>query len=1022
MSTDNKNITFWFARKPLFGSTGSLIHGRVEFLKLVLIVIIAMTRISVTAEDIFVGGQLEEDETWTKENTYIVFKDLRIPEGISLTIQAGVTVKIDQGRGIFVLGGTMTVDGRQGEMIDSVNFFANHVSRLDGWKWKGISYIGVSGEGLNKIAYAKIIDAEIAVGITASEEVIVENSSIIYNQHLGVRLLNSKNCQITYCLLQNNYDGIEMIAEEGRQTSGNIVRSCILKNFNHNIYMSKASGGMFMNNLVESNIIEGSNNGIWMDNGGGASFGKNTITKNVFVANGSGAGYGLLLALDSITVTNNIFWKNHIAIFYDPFTGGSYVANNSSYRDDNGILLTRGSVENQFLNNTFSINEYTVYTLDENAGIIFSHNNIFAKPGQEEIIINKYPYDVSISSNFWNTTSDSDIEKMIWDHSDDPTSGAVNFKPILQDADTTNPVSPPMDVIKQLVDGQVKLSWSSNPENDIRAYKVYDGGFENYAFSNATEAGNDTVFFLSSDDIYDSIAVTALDHTINPVDAQVMGHESPFAFATIYPYAGNDDVVCKKNSAFRVSEATIPFEHQSFNWSSGGDGNFSDVAVLEPVYYPGPADLLLREVVLTLEVLKDGVVQTDHLTLNIIDDPFVFAGNDTVIFAGSDIELLTALAQYQETNKWLTGGDGVFNNDTLVNAIYTPGNGDMALGEVELVLEARSVCGTVTDTLRLVIEPFFSIEGKLWFNDNPVQDAVVLAVIDIEDAARATDIADAGVDGFFRFDRLVEGNYSLYAVPDTALTNGTVPGYYANNLRWQDAHYFQLNADIFDVDIMLPSLDYVLPHGEGSVSGYFILPETNLFSEDIFCNSFFEMDDKSDFCNGGLSNITVFLYNSTGTKLLDYTLTDKNGNFYFNNLPFGNFTIDAEKAGYLTTASSVITLSPGHKHETGVVLELSGKKIGIHSSANTSGNILLAVYPNPAKHFIHIPIPENTNGATSVRIYNSFGQMVMQNELPAGNNPLQDHFKLDISPLNAGVYFGRMVQKGATSGFTFLKE
>ena len=780
---------FWNVQILLHTFALSFVGVRMKFLKLVLIVIVAFSGFSVAAQDSLVGGALTENTEWTNDYTYIVFNDLRIPEGITLTIEAGVTVKIDQGRGIFVLGGNMTVDGQQDDIIDSVKFIPNHLSRLDGWKWKGISFIGAGGTGLNGISFTSIEDAEIAVEIIESEKLIIEDCRIENNQNLGIRLVNSKDCLIARCLFQNNYDGIEMVAADTKETTGNDVTNCIFKNFNHNIYMLKSEGGKFMNNLVEGNLIEGSNNGIWMDNGGGASYGSNTINRNIFVANGSEVGYGILLAQDSIKITNNIFWKNYITIFYDQNTSGSYVANNSSYQDDNGILITKGSVDNQFRNNTFSVNEYSFLVLDENSGITFSQNNIFAKPEQEKIIVNKNSGDINIASNFWNTTSESDIEKLIWDQNDDPASGTAFYKPVLPEADTTNPISPPNHVIKQLVDEQVKLSWSANPEKDFRAYKVYSGDFKNYSFSKAVETGIDTVFYLSQDDINDSIAVTALDAATNPVNAQVMGHESPFAFATIYPYAGNDDVVCKKNSTFRVSGATIPYEFQSINWTTAGDGNFNDNDVLEPFYFPGPADMQHGEVVLILSVLNTGVEKSDSLTLYIKDDPVVFAGNDTVIFADSELELLSALAQYQETTKWLSTGDGVFNNDTLVNTVYTPGLSDIEFGFVELVLVAGSECGTATDTLRLLIEPFFSIEGNLWHNNSPVQDAVILAVKDSEDAARTTDIADAEIDGHFKFDRLVGGNYYLYAVPDTSLTNGSVPGYYANNLRWQNAHF-----------------------------------------------------------------------------------------------------------------------------------------------------------------------------------------------------------------------------------------
>ena len=148
---------------------------------------------SAKAQDSLVGGTLEENQVWSNTYTYIVYKDLRIPEGIKLTIEPGVTIKVNQGRGIYVLGGTLTIDGLTVEKIDSVYFVANHTDRSQDWKWNGISFTGCSGSTLNYLSYVNIVDAEIAVDIYNSEQIIIKNSSLLDNQNIGVRIFNSKN-------------------------------------------------------------------------------------------------------------------------------------------------------------------------------------------------------------------------------------------------------------------------------------------------------------------------------------------------------------------------------------------------------------------------------------------------------------------------------------------------------------------------------------------------------------------------------------------------------------------------------------------------------------------------------------------------------------------------------------------------------------------------------------------------------------------------------------------------------------
>ncbi|HJN06478.1 MAG TPA: hypothetical protein QF480_07670, partial [Bacteroidales bacterium] len=58
-----------------------------------------------TSETIFVGGVMEESQTWTSDNTYIVYQDLIISGGVILSIKEGVVVKIDNALGIIVTNG-----------------------------------------------------------------------------------------------------------------------------------------------------------------------------------------------------------------------------------------------------------------------------------------------------------------------------------------------------------------------------------------------------------------------------------------------------------------------------------------------------------------------------------------------------------------------------------------------------------------------------------------------------------------------------------------------------------------------------------------------------------------------------------------------------------------------------------------------------------------------------------------------------------------------------------------------------
>lgn len=969
------------------------------------------------SETIFVGGLMEESETWTKDNVYIVYQDLIVPGGVFLSIEAGVLVKINYAMSIIVDDGVIKVDGSNS---DSVSFIPNHSSPGQTWKWSGLVIRNASVENKSYLKYARFLDAETAIKIENSYDVTVENSSIFNCQNLGVNIVNSNSCFLLNCTIGNNYDGIEILAGYLESSSDNVIYNCIIRNQNHNIYIFREEGGSCRNNLVLRNLIEDGNNGIWIDNSGGSVVSENIILENFILKNGAGVGFGLFLAHDSTVVSNNIFWENNIAIFSEDKGDNCIINNNSFYQNNWAIAIGAGSEGNKHLNNTFSLNKNEVLGIKETQNVVFSRNNLLNTEDFENIVINSTPFDLSISDNFWGTEDTARIDKLIYDGTDDPDLGKLTYIPFLQSIDTSNPISPPYKVVKQLVDNKVRISWHVNQESDLKGYSLYFGDYSNYSFSEEMEMGNDTLFIFENDvSIYNQFAVTAYDSAMVTNNSQVSGHESPFAFAVLYPYAGNDTIICQFTHELDIVNSNIPFEYQTISWSTAGDGLFSNTTILNPTYYPGSSDIQNGGTIITINVISEDGVFEDRFSLSIIDDPVAFAGNDTVVVADSEIYLNEAIAQHFESVIWFTSGDGIFNNDTLINPIYIPGNSDIESGIVFLEMIAYSVCGTATDTISISIEPHFSVEGKIWTFQNPADPGVVIAFMESDDITRAIQIESAKSDGSFRFEKLMTGNYYLYALPDTNNLSNAVPGYYANKLNWQSAYLLPVNEDVYDVDIHLPSVDYVLPEGEASISGHMLMPQSSKFNNDIYCVPWFNLSNNV-LCSEGLSNVTVFLFNNSRTRLFDYTLTDELGNFYFSKLPFGNYIVDTEKAGFLSIPSSPISLSPEHKSETGIVLEINQQKIGITLYSDGASESSISVFPNPAINELNIPYSNTLSSTLQIEICDLFGNRVLKTTIPGKQIP--EVIKLNINGLSPGLYFGKIINKDLITHFRFVKK
>lgn len=105
----------------------------------------------------------------------------------------------------------------------------------------------------------------------------------------------------------------------------------------------------------------------------------------------------------------------------------------------------------------------------------------------------------------------------------------------------------------------------------------------------------------------------------------------------------------------------------------------------------------------------------DYIELPVATDQTmsVNAGADAEICEGVDFQT-TATAQNFSSLIWTTSGTGSFDNNTMLNAIYTPGHEDYAAGNVELLLTVFDSAGdSLSDNLLLSFLPLPEIPGNI---------------------------------------------------------------------------------------------------------------------------------------------------------------------------------------------------------------------------------------------------------------------------------------------------------------------
>ncbi len=1034
---------------------------------LVMVSLFCLT-ITVQSQNIaFVGGSLTEDKTWSNDTTYIVWSDLIIPNGRTLIIPPGTKVRVNFGWGIFVRGGNLLVGDKTGSQTDTVSFVSNWVTPGEFWRWKGISFSNVYDENQNFIAYARIQNTEVAavrisesshidinhsslsdtnstglmvdhsthislrncllqgnetaaISVVESDDIFIDQCVVSGNEKLGIDIRNTSDCSIENCSIEANEDGIRFEVNNLAVANDNKVLHCVLKNENHNIYIIN-SQSYFFDNTIAYNIVEGGRNGIWMQNDDGIESGHNSINHNIIYGTGENVGYGLFNMLDSTKIFHNIFWANSEAIVFGQYGHSCELHHNSFYQNGWTVAFSQASVYNSLEHNTLAYNLVRTMDFKSVEGHHFDKNNMFFLADQEQMLVNHHGSDVDLTGNFWGSTSSNRIDELIWDAHDESGLGTIHFDPILLAADTNSPVSPPLGVIKQEVNGQLRLSWRSNVEEDIVGYRIYEGNFNNYSFENQIDNGSDTLAWMPEIPFGENIAITAYDGSLTGVDDQLEGFESPFAFAQPFPYAGPDTIVCTNQEALNISFGTAPFIYKSLLWTTSGDGSFENEDEIQTKYYPGTEDLEEKSVVIYLEVVRSEFILKDSFLLTILDGPQVYAGKDTTVFNDAHIELSDASAAFYDQVNWFSDGDGSFNSDTVVNPTYIPGSSDIENGSVILVMEATSECGLTSDSVHIILEDFHSLQGKVWHAGEEVEPAVVLALKLGEPNAKAEAMTKTLSDGSFIFERLRTGAYYVYAVPDTHNVYEAIPSYYADKSDWEQAHEIAVIEDVFDVDIELLPPDVSLPEGEAVISGQFVMPPAQLVNTDLYCAPWFNTDNEA-YCNGGLSNISVFLMSTDLQRIMAYTLTDKKGNFYFKSLAYGNYQVVAEKASYAASISPEINLSPDHPIESGVVMEMEDGKITVAIVVPEMDPPM--VYPNPTSASLTIKFPTASVEPVLLEIFNCYGQLILQDELRSDGSKMTQGLQLNVSTFSSGLYLGRLHSQTSPEQyhFSFVKQ
>jgi gliding motility-associated-like protein len=172
--------------------------------------------------------------------------------------------------------------------------------------------------------------------------------------------------------------------------------------------------------------------------------------------------------------------------------------------------------------------------------------------------------------------------------------------------------------------------------------------------------------------------------------------------------AGNDIQVCD-GASFVNLNATITGGASSGEWTSSGNGTFSDPNSLSTTYTFSTDDELAQSVTLYIETTDQGSC------LSVMDSVQISIGNNAIASVMDDFDICVSSGEISITGTitgafgtgiWSTLGDGSFitTTDELLGQ-YLPGADEVADGSIVLVLEATNSCVSSSDTLIITLLP-----------------------------------------------------------------------------------------------------------------------------------------------------------------------------------------------------------------------------------------------------------------------------------------------------------------------------
>lgn len=605
----------------------------------------------------YVGGLLLENTVFSPAlNPYIVVEPIIVPEGVTLTIEPGTNLNFMLSSSIKTEGGTLIARGLPALPIAMMA----HTEI----KWDGISFSAsktIFDEDGNYLSGSILEYISIDM---AKKGLELSDTAFIYARHLNII-----NCDYgvdlesgsTLHLYNSNIDQC-LYGMYIKNSGSNIIDNCSVTNCDFGIFLPSNNTSRY--NLFTNNNLSYHRNVALFMSIGQSNIQYNLIQGNTVAYNNIGLHIGNSGVNDQgfNVISSNIVQHNDIGIKLSQDT--DTLKANLVELNVTGVLLTRAS-KNYLINNIIQNNSDWGLTLtDGSSENYFSTNGFYSNNRGVKLTHKDFKY----------STGNAFTLNLLYDNLNET---------FLFEAGPQQPLS-----LNSIISNHDSLVFVNHFESDIFAWDNWWGTTDTTQIDSLIYDHHDQVIYgevfykpmLDSPDPQSPISspkivVKRLAGThilvdwINNTEPDLAGYKVYYGESVAGGFNGHIDVGADTTYIFDNLSLSDPIAVTAYDLDADG---FTDQAEGHESAYSyalaGP-----------------------------------YAGEDISVCQGESIVLNSATTLFDVNLLWTTTGDGTFNNPTLLNAVYIPGQSDILTGIVILTLSQSAEGLVLTDELELRI-------------------------------------------------------------------------------------------------------------------------------------------------------------------------------------------------------------------------------------------------------------------------------------------------------------------------------